>query len=77
MKAALYGDVLKSVPEWREDLESLVVYDDYGNPILAVKRLAEGRLAVTKAGDEDFQAVLKSFGIGKIPEVLHKEVARR
>jgi hypothetical protein len=47
-----------------EDLTSIVVYDDFGNPIVVIHRQNEGEIVQYHAGMADFDKVLGSLGIG-------------
>jgi len=46
------------------DAQSIVIYDDYGQPIQAIQRVEKGQILSVKAGDPKFAKVLESMGIG-------------
>jgi hypothetical protein len=53
-----------SEPVILNDLRSIVVYDDFNNPILVVQKLDKGSIYTCSAGEPDFVNVLKGLGIG-------------
>ena len=46
------------------NVQSVVIYDDYDQPIMLIQHMAEGRILSTRATDASFPALLKSMGIG-------------
>ena len=44
--------------------QSVVIYDDFDQPIILVQRMADGKILSTKATDGSFANLLKSMGIG-------------
>ena len=59
LQAGQLGEAL-TVP----NAQSIVIYDDFNQPILLVQKLAEGRIMSTKATDANFASLLKAMGIG-------------
>ena len=57
------------------ELRSLVVFDDFDNPILVVQKLADGVVAVTKATEPEFGKVMSGLGIGLHARYTRREVA--
>jgi len=51
-------------PNIVEDVRSVVIYDDFDNPILIVQKLGEGQILTTRATDPEFRKIMKSLGIG-------------
>ena len=48
-----------------EDLQSIVVYDDFDNPILVIKKLETGQILSSGIHEgADFKKLLDSLGIG-------------
>lgn len=47
-----------------EDARSVVVLDDFENPVLVVQKLRKGQLVTYKPEDRDFAKVLEALGIG-------------
>lgn len=47
-----------------EDARSVVVYDDFGNPLLVAQKLQKGQVVVYRPGDQDFNRVIAALGIG-------------
>ena len=50
-------------PRDETEIETVVVYDDFQQPILVVHRVERGRILVVKAGEEGFQETLRTLGI--------------
>lgn len=51
-----------------EDAQLVVVYDDYDNPMYVSNQVNANNCIHAKAGSDDFEEVLKSFGIRlKVP----------
>lgn len=71
MKLLVSGDVLTSKPQTLDGVQSFAVFDDFGNPILAVKKLEQGTILTTKAGDKDFRSALEAFGVTLMPRVIN------
>lgn len=63
MKIRIGRDGFKG-PSLEEDVESLLVQDDYGNPIIVIQKIAPGQIVTVKANEPGFAEVLKDFGIG-------------
>lgn len=47
-----------------DDVRSVVIYDDFNQPLFLVQKLAKGSFMVTKANDPKFQKCLTALGIG-------------
>jgi Trk K+ transport system NAD-binding subunit len=47
------------------DADSVVIEDNFGNPILVAVNLDKQTVICAKAGDPDFQELLKTLGINK------------
>lgn len=63
MKVRLQPDGLEPAQE-REQLRTVVVYDDFEQPILVVQKLAEGQILTVQAKDPNFKKILDGLGIG-------------
>lgn len=46
----------------RQTATHILVFDDYGQPIVAIYEFA-GSIVLSKAGDADFESVLRNFGL--------------
>lgn len=53
-----------SEPTIVDDLRTIVVYDDFDNPIVVIQKLDEGQIYMCRAAEKDFASVLKALGIG-------------
>ena len=51
-------------PYIEDDAESVLVFDDYGNPVIVIQKIASGQIAVVKATEPGFAEVLKDYGVG-------------
>ncbi len=51
-------------PQIVDNLASVVVYDDFGAPILVVQRLVNGVILSYKATDQKFEQIITALGIG-------------
>jgi hypothetical protein len=47
-----------------EDVSSLVLYDDFDQPILVVQRLERGSVIVSRCTDPDFKRLVSALGVG-------------
>jgi hypothetical protein len=47
-----------------EDVSSVIVYDDFDQPILVVQKLERGAVIVSRCTDPDFGRLLASLGVG-------------
>ena len=54
------------------ELRSLIMFDDFDNPVIVVQKLADGVISVSKATEPEFEKVVKGLGIG-----LHATYTRR
>jgi hypothetical protein len=63
MKARLQEEGLGAAQEI-DDLRTIVIYDDFDNPIMAVQKFEQGKIVVTKASEPDFQKVMSALCIG-------------
>jgi hypothetical protein len=63
VKARLQGARFQPTQEV-DDLRSIVVYDDFGEPILLMQKVEKGQILVYRAGQNDFEKALKTLGIG-------------
>jgi len=64
MKIRASFEGLERPPMELENADSILIYDDFGNPILVVQKLEKGQIYVVKASEPGFQDVLRGFGIG-------------
>ena len=65
MKIRVHKDgILASLPEELEDVGSVVIYDDFEQPILVVQKIADGTIYSSKASDPEFPGALRALGIG-------------
>jgi hypothetical protein len=53
-------------------LGSVVVYDDYGAPILVLQNLADGVIVAYKATDAEFGEAMRALGIGLNRDTKYK-----
>jgi len=44
--------------------QTVVIFDDYEQPVLAMQRTERGQILSVKAGDADFAKTLDAMGIG-------------
>jgi hypothetical protein len=51
-------------PQIVEDLRSVVIYDDFNNPIIVVQKLNQNNIITYRAGDPQFDKAMKTLGIG-------------
>ncbi len=63
MKARLQPEGLESAQEVGR-LRTVVVYDDFDQPILVVQKMDQGQILTTQANDPNFKKILSSLGIG-------------
>lgn len=45
-------------------LRTVVIFDDFEQPVLVVQKLGEGQILTTQAHDPNFKKILTSLGIG-------------
>jgi hypothetical protein len=51
-----------------EEVKSIVVFDDFGNPMYASRQMNENNSVQGKAGEPGFEEMLKTFGLRlKVP----------
>lgn len=53
-----------------ECAQSVVIYDDHGQPIIAVQRTQENQVLSVKAGDPHFNKTIEAMGIGLNARVI-------
>lgn len=53
-----------STPRVIDDLGSIVVYDDFGAPILLVQKMVQGLVLTYTPNDPQFAVAMKTLGIG-------------
>lgn len=59
-----------------EDVRSVVIYDQWKQPILVAQTIDDGSIVTMRPGDPKFREVLKSMGIGLNAEYkVHKPCA--
>lgn len=64
MKTIVVRDLSKNLePVIVDDARTVVVNDDFNQPIVVIQMLAQGKYLVSKAGDSDFQKILRSSGL--------------
>lgn len=63
MKVEVIGDLSTFAEPVRLDARTVVLRDDYNQPILVAQALDNGHIFVAKAGSPDFFDALKSLGI--------------
>ena len=63
MRVRVQPDGLRSA-QVVENAQTVVIYDDFDQPILAVQRTEKGQILSVKAGDSDFKKTLDALGIG-------------
>jgi hypothetical protein len=63
MRVRAQGQDLSPARELAE-LSSVVVYDDYDQPILIVQKLEDGAALVSRCTDPDFNKLASALGIG-------------
>lgn len=51
-------------PYLDRDVQSVVVYDEFDNPVLAAQQIDQSTIVAEKAGQASFGELLKSVGIG-------------
>jgi len=47
-----------------DDARSIVIYDDFENPLLVLQKLRKGQVVTYRPEDRDFAKVLEALGIG-------------
>jgi hypothetical protein len=63
MKIRIQPKGLKN-PQLIEDAQSVVVYDEHGNPIFVSQQIDKNTCLLEKAGQPDFERLLRDLGIG-------------
>lgn len=63
MKVRIQPKGLKS-PRMIDDVQSIVVYDEHGNPMYISQQIDQNTCVHEKAGHSDFERLLKNLGIG-------------
>lgn len=64
MKTIVVRDLSKNLePVEVGDARTVVVNDDFDQPIVVVQMMAQGQYLVSKAGDVDFKKIVKSLGL--------------
>lgn len=59
MKATIQrGSVLTSLPIHGDNISSIVVFDDDGQPLMAVEQIGSATIQVTRAGEPEFAIAL-------------------
>jgi hypothetical protein len=59
-----------------DDAQSVVVYDDHGQPIIAIQHVQEGQILLVKADDPNFSRTIGAFGIGLNARVVLGHASR-
>ena len=57
------GSVLRHLPIHGDNVSSVVVLDDDGQPLWAVEQIGSGAIQVTKAGEQEFTLALMRLGV--------------
>ena len=63
MKARLQKGGLAPAEEF-DDLRTVVLYDDFEQPILIIQKLETGQILTTRCTDADFAKIATGLGIG-------------
>lgn len=63
-------------PQEIDNLASVVIYDDFGAPILVVQRLVNGVILSYKATDQKFEQIITALGIGLNQGVRYDKVIK-
>lgn len=63
MKIRIQPRGLRS-PQMIENVQSVVVYDEHDNPIFVSQQIDKDTCLLEKAGQPDFERLLKDLGIG-------------
>lgn len=63
MKVRTQGEGFHPAQE-QDNLRSVVIYDDFGTPIIIVQKVEEGQIVCYRAGEDKFGEALKVLGIG-------------
>lgn len=59
MKAQIQrGSILTSLPLTGDNISSIVVFDDDGQPLMAIEQIGEATIRVVRADEPDFGAAL-------------------
>ena len=59
MKVRVQGDEI-----FDGEARSVVVKDDYDQPVLLVQSMGRGQIIITKVTDPNFKKIMESLGIG-------------
>ncbi len=51
-------------PDVTEEVQSVVLYDSFGNPIFVAQQHEKGTIITERAGAPGFEKMLKALGIG-------------
>jgi hypothetical protein len=52
------GSILTSLPVTGDNISSIVVFDDDGQPLMAIEQIGEATIRVVRADEPDFGAAL-------------------
>ena len=69
MKVRMQGSGFGPATE-SQDIRSVVVYDDYDQPVFALQRTGEGQIVSVSAGEPGFDKMLRAMGIGLNAQVI-------
>lgn len=70
MQTIIGFDSLDKDPVTHKGVTSVVVVDDFGNPIWALQTLSGGAIFIASARDAKFKEIVSALGLGlRIPEV--------
>jgi hypothetical protein len=70
LKVRLGFETLKQEPREIDTVDSVLIQDDFDNPIVVVQKLADGQICLVKASEPGFEDAVKLYGVGlRIPKV--------
>ena len=70
MQTIIGFDSLANDPVTHKGVTSIVVVDDFGNPIWALQTISGGAIFIASAKDAKFKEIVSALGYGlRVPEV--------
>ena len=72
MKAQIQrGSILTSLPVTGDDIGSIVIFDDDGQPLMAIEQIGDATVQVTRADEPAFGAALTRLRVlAGVPNVI-------